>query len=153
MYGSDYMVILFKNMPVLANDLRQDLNKAIANTCGLDGFTVDDKQYTVFSLRRQIYVQPNGALFVDDDLDEGISGYLLEALRSQGYLIEDAKIIVPAKKRENISYVPPFRMQVSPAEEDNIIRFEDLLPDSAFDDGRFEEEMREFAQHNPNDDE
>lgn len=147
------MVIPFKNMPVLANDLRQDLNKAIANMCGPDGFTVDEKQYTVFSLRRQIYVQPNGGLFVDDDLDEEIAGYLLEALRSQGYLIEDAKIIEPRKKKVNTSFIPPVRMHDLPAEEDNIIHFEDLLPDSALDDGHSEEEKWEITHHDPDDDE
>ena len=147
------MVIRYKGMPVLANDLRQDLNKAIAIMCGPDGFTVDDKQYTVFTLKRQIFVRPNGDLFIDDDLVEDISGQLMEALRAHGFLIEKAEIIEPRKRLINTPITPPVWMNDSPAEDDNIILFEDLLPDTAFDDGRFEEEMREFAMYDPDNDE
>ena len=147
------MLIRFKGMPVLANDLRQDLNRAIAILCGPDGFTADDKQYTVFTLKSQIFVRPNGDLFIDDNLVEDISGQLMEALRVHGFLIEKAEIIEPRKRPINALFTPPVLMNKSPAEDDNIIPFEDLLPETAFDDGRFEEEMREIAMRDPEDDE
>ena len=148
------MVIRFKYMPAMANDLRHELNRLIIETCGPEGgFTENGVSYTVFSLGRQMHVQPNGDLFIDDDLDEIIYGYILQGLRAKSYLVEQGEIIVPQKVTHPENYTPPIEFNDVPVEDDNIVQFEDFLPDSAFDDGHFEEEMREIMLSHQDDDE
>ena len=78
---------------------------------------------------------------------------LLQGLRAKRYLIEDAEIIVPRKTRAPKHALPIFLREADDDGDDNIARFEDYLPDTAFDDGHFEEEMEEIARGDWDDEE
>ena len=146
------MVIRFKGMPLMADLLRKQVDEQIAGMAGADGVWEDGVHYTAFSLKQHFYVQPNGDLYVDDDCDEEVTGMLLQGLRAQHHLIENAEIIVPRKLNGPAEHFPVILHDDDEGNDDNIARFEDYLPDSAFDDGHFQEEMEQIARGEWDDD-
>lgn len=148
------MVIRFKGMPLMADVLRKQVNRLIADMGGAEGFMEDGVHHTAFTIKQHFYVQPNGDLYVDDDYDEEVTGMLLQGLRAHHHLVEDAEIIVPRKLKEPAEHLPIFlRDDDDDDDDENIARFEDYLPDTAFDDGHFEEEMEEIARGDWDDEE
>lgn len=147
------MVLRFKGMPLMADILRRHVDEVIAGVVGPDGFCENGVCHTAFSIKEHFHVQPDGDLFVDDDFDPEITGMLLQCLRAHKYLIENAEIIVPKKYKDVSDDSMSFALKKDAPGNDNILRFEDHLPDSAFDDGNYEKEMLEFEERHRDDEE
>lgn len=130
----------------MADILRRHVDEQIAGMSGPDGFWEGGVHHTAFTIKEHFHVQDNGNLYVDDDYDEETTGMLLQGLRAQHYLIENAEIIVPRKLKEPAEPLPVFLRDDDDNDDETIARFEDYRPDSAFDDGHFEEEMEEIAR-------
>ena len=152
------MVIRFRNMPVMADVLKRHVKELIAQMSGADGFYEGGTYHTAFSVSQHFYVRPNGDLYVDDDYEELVTGMLLQGLRARSYCIEDAEIIEPRvshwteEDEERFHEISNHmneelrkRDEEIAEEDDDIINFEDYLPDSYYDDGHFEEEMEEIT--------
>ena len=158
------MVVRFRGMPLMADRLKRQVNMLIANWFGSDGAYEGGVFHTAFDVRQHFYVLPNGDLYIDDEYDEMITGMLLQGLRAHSYLVEDAEIIVPRIYpdsdgetarlcNENGHSSTDTKESQGTAQEESIISFEEYLPDSAFDDGHFEEEMDVIAHMEWDDDE
>ena len=130
----------------MADILRRHVDEQIAGMSGPDGFWEDGMHHTAFTIKEHFHVLDNGDLYVDDDYSEEITGMLLQGLRGQHYLVENAEIIVPKVYKKATTPAPVFLRDADDGNDDNIVRYEDMLPDSAFDDGHFEEEMEEIER-------
>ena len=159
------MVIRFRNMPVMADALKRHVKELIARMSGSDGFYEGGTHHTAFSVSQHFYVRPNGDLYVDDDYEELVTGMLLQGLRARSYRIEDAEIIEPHVHHWTEEEEKRFREisdqmneelrkldEETAEEDDDIISFEDYLPNSYYDDGHFEEEMEEISHLSLDDD-
>ena len=143
------MVIRFNDLQYRAVELRDAVYACYAKITGADGFIEDGVEYTPFTLKEHIYLLYNYDLYIDDDFNDEIAGMFMQALRSKGFLEEKAQIIVPKEYKDPEPFIPPASPNTSNADEDNNIeRFEDHLPDTHWDDGKFEEEMNKI-HNNP----
>ena len=139
------MVIRFNNLQYREAELRDAVYACYAKIAGADGFIEDGVEYTPFTLKEHIYLLDNYDLYIDDDFNDEIAGMFIQALRGKGFLEEKAQIIVPKVYKDRSYFIPPVSTNTSDADEDdNIERFEDHLPDSAWDDGKYREEIYEI---------
>ena len=95
--GGDSMVIRFKGTSDSAEALKREVALQISDICGKDGFTENGLHYTAETISECFFVQPDGDLYVGDELNEEISGQLLQGLMAKHNLIGDMEIIVPRK--------------------------------------------------------
>ena len=87
------MIIRFNHAFARVNDLRDAVNKGYLRIAGPEGVEADGEQFTVFDMKRRIYLKDNLDLYIDDTLPEDISGQFMMVLRSFGFLEEQAEII------------------------------------------------------------
>ena len=87
------MLIRFRHIMARANELREAVNQGYLRVAGPDGVSADGEWFTVFDVKRRIYLKDNLDLYVDDTLPEDISGQFMMCLRSFGFLEEEAEII------------------------------------------------------------
>ena len=137
------MIIRFKNTDLKAEILKRAV-LTLYKWAG-DG----DSDYNAFTLKQQIYLLDDLSLYVDDDMDEEYSGLFLKDLRTFGFLEEDADVIVPRvyKPLPDDWVPPPWLDRVNTEGEpdtENVIDLGDLHPE-IYDDGLFEQEMREIV--------
>ena len=139
------MVIRFNDTMYRAAELRDAVYACYVAATGPDGFVEDGVQYTPFTLKEHVHLLDNYDLYIDDDYHSDLTGMFMMALRGYGFLEEKAEVIVPRVDREPRKTVI---LDTEPIpEDDNIERFEDHLPDNAWDDGKFEEEMEEILNN------
>ena len=139
------MVIRFNDIEYRAAELRDAVYWCYANTLGAECCIEDGVEYTPFVIKQHIYLLDNYDLYIDDDFNDEISGMFMHALRGKGFLGEKAQIIVPRVYKNRSHFIPPVSPNTSDVDEDdNIERLADHLPDTAWDDGKFEEEMNEI---------
>ena len=91
------MIIRFNHAFARANDLRDAVNKGYLRIAGPEGVEESGENFTVFDMKRRIYLKDNLDLYVDYTLPEDISGQFMMCLRSFGFLEEQAKIIRDAE--------------------------------------------------------
>ena len=91
------MVIHFKGAMDNANNLKREVQQQITDICGKKGFIEDGLYYTAETISECFYVQPDGDLYVGDELNEEISGHMLQGLMAKHKLIGDMEILIPRK--------------------------------------------------------
>lgn len=144
------MIIRFNDIEYRAAELRDAVYWCYANTLGSESCIEDGVEYTPFVIKQHIYLLDNYDLYIDDAFNGEIAGMFMQALRSKGFLEEKAQIIVPKVYRDTRPFAPPIPDDAPDADEGNNIEcFEDHLPDTVWDDGKFEAEMNEIL-NNPN---
>ena len=121
------MVIRFNDTMYRAAELRDAVYACYVAAAGPDGFVEDGVQYTPFTLKEHVHLLDNYDLYIDDDYHSDLTGMFMMALRGYGFLEEKAEVIVPRIDREPRKTV--------------------ILPDTAWDDGKFEEEMEEILNN------
>ena len=139
------MVIRFNDTMYRAAELRDAVYACYVAAAGPDGFVENGVQYTPFTLKEHVYLLDNYDLYIDDDYNPNLTGMFMMALRGYGFREEKAEIIVPRVFKDQTDTPIPHSEPVP--EDDNIVRFEDYLPDTAWDDGKFEEEMNEILNN------
>lgn len=128
------MVLRFKHMIAHAPEAQ----KIIINECR---HLANDDFARFSELRRQFNIMRNLDVYVADDMDDDCAGFIFHALRAVGILREDAEIVVPNKLYPDVPIEPVEAAGEPEPDEDNIVSIEDLLPDEAFDDGHFWDEL------------
>lgn len=139
------MVIRFNDLQYRAVELRDAVYACYAKIAGADGFIEDGVEYTPFTLKEHIYLLDNYDLYIDDDFNDEIAGMFMQALRSHRFLEEKAEVIVPRVHMDERRTI--IHDDEAIPDDDNIERFEDHLPDTVWDDGKFEEEMNEILNN------
>ena len=139
------MIIRFKGMPFKEVSLRTVVARLISET---PTYEENGVLYSPFTIKNHFYVMPGGDLYIDDDYDEELTGMLLQGIYAKGY--DRDAIIVPRMYEQLPNAGIPVIREDTP-EETDILNFEDFLPDEAFDDGHFEEEMRDILNMDPDD--
>ena len=121
------MVLRFTHMLAIADKAESMINRACRDLCG-SSFIEFGK------LKQQFYLMPNLDLFIDDDMDEECSGYILKCLRAIGFLQEKAEVVVPNKHRREDRLPHESNVNNTSDSEDNVIvPIEDYLPNEASD--------------------
>jgi len=95
------MVIRFNSAFARANELRDAVREGYVRVAGATGAQADGEQFTLFDVKRRVYLMDNLDLYVDDALPEDISGQFMMVLRSFGFLEEQAEIMRSAAHMEN----------------------------------------------------
>ena len=147
------MVIRFKGMPFKEASLRAVVARLISET---PTYEENGVLYSPFTIKNHFYVMPGGDLYIDDDYDEELTGMMLQGIYAKGY--DRDTIVVPRMYKHLPDAEIPVIREDTPEdapedapEDTDILNFEDFLPDEAFDDGHFEEEMRDILNMDPDD--
>ena len=150
------MIIGFKNIQAYPQKLRDALRELYLNPVGF--YMTEDEEhferYDPFTLKRDLYVRDDLTVYIDDRMcGESIKqlfDYLLRRHSLDWYIIENhvypqvyldrcAREWAERKREEEerLASLPP-------QGPDNVYSIEDYFPPEHFDDGHFEEEMREI---------